>query len=147
MEEIMKKTEKTIFEATEKVEFPQYCGGINVYLVFSEDIETSAETILPMHNMKIPKEFPKYSAAFTSYADSAFDVVIMYGPEIDPGIIAHESYHAIKWLFRRIGATEEDEEVFAYHLDYLVLKTNDFLKDIIKQQKNVEKPLDKTENL
>jgi hypothetical protein len=35
--------------------------------------------------------------------------------------IVHESYHAIKSMMRYIGA-DEDEEVVAYHLGYLVQK-------------------------
>lgn len=43
------------------------------------------------------------------------------------GTIAHESYHAIRFLMDDYaGATMMDNEVMAYHIGYLVQKITDF---------------------
>lgn len=42
-------------------------------------------------------------------------------PSSSPGIIAHECWHAVRAIFKAISA-DIDEELVAYHLEYLVDK-------------------------
>ncbi len=44
---------------------------------------------------------------------------IYFNPNARPGIIAHEAYHAVTNLLKMVDAQEE-HEVVAYHLGYLV---------------------------
>jgi hypothetical protein len=54
---------------------------------------------------------------------------LVLGPNaLDPGTISHESSHAVRELLRFHGA-KNDEETFAYHLDYLVGRIHKFLRD------------------
>ena len=52
---------------------------------------------------------------------------IIFGEEPDENTLAHESSHAIRTMLRMAGA-RCDDEVFAYHLDHLVLRIHKFLK-------------------
>lgn len=48
------------------------------------------------------------------------------------GVVAHESYHAIHHMFLDvIGAKHLDEEIVAYHLDYLVEEIMHFRNKLI----------------
>lgn len=44
----------------------------------------------------------------------------------DEGTIAHECAHAVRAIFKRAGV-RNDDEAFAYHLDYLVGRVHKFL--------------------
>lgn len=48
--------------------------------------------------------------------------------DVTPGVIAHEASHAVYRLLEWIGATERDEEVLAYHIEYIVDKVWNFVK-------------------
>lgn len=55
-------------------------------------------------------------------------ILIRFKNNIDnPGIVAHEAFHAIVYLFEKIGIeySYESEEAYAYALEYL---TNQILK-------------------
>ena len=55
-------------------------------------------------------------------------ILIRFKDDIDsPGIVAHEAFHAIVYLFEKIGIefAYESEEAYAYALEYL---TNQILK-------------------
>lgn len=47
--------------------------------------------------------------------------------EPDAATVAHEASHAVRALFRASGV-RVDEEVFAYHLDFLVGRIHRFMK-------------------
>lgn len=69
------------------------------------------------------------SIAYMADTHSAADAValydgdmtcyIFYNPGVSPGTIAHEAWHAIYSMFKRVGVKITDE-VVAYHLGYLV---------------------------
>ena len=78
------------------------------------------------------KDFDKYMANQTSIATThklrSGCILIRFKDDIDnPGIVAHEAFHAIVFLFKKIGIeyAYESEEAYAYTLEYL---TNKILK-------------------
>ena len=84
------------------------------------------------------KRFDKFFANQTSIATTfklkTGCILIRFKDDIDnPGIVAHESFHAIVYLFKKIGIEYcyESEEAYAYTLEYL---TNQILK--IKTDEN-----------
>jgi hypothetical protein len=84
------------------------------------------------------KRFDKFFANQTSIATTfklkTGCIIIRFKDDIDnPGIVAHESFHAIVYLFKKIGIEYcyESEEAYAYTLEYL---TNQILK--IKTDEN-----------
>lgn len=66
-------------------------------------------------------------AAFISRSDRPMEGWLVFGRELDAGIIAHESAHGIRKMLIDAGV-RIDDEVFAYHLHRLVLALHKFLK-------------------
>jgi len=52
---------------------------------------------------------------------------IVFGQNPDEATVAHEASHAIRVLFAGLGV-RNDNETFAYHLDFLVGRIHKFLK-------------------
>ena len=78
------------------------------------------------------KQFDKHMANQKSIATThklkTGCILIRFKDDIDnPGIVAHEAFHAIVFLFKKIGIEYcyESEEAYAYSLEYL---TNQILK-------------------
>jgi hypothetical protein len=73
------------------------------------------------------KDFKKYMAKQTAIATThklrTGGILIRFNDNIDnPGIVAHEAFHAIVFLFKKIGISfcYESEEAYAYALEYLI---------------------------
>ena len=84
------------------------------------------------------KEFKKYmtnqKAIATTHKLSTGAIAIRFKDNIDNvGIVAHESFHAVVFLFKKIGIEfcYESEEAYTYLLEYLI---NQILK--IKEDEN-----------
>jgi hypothetical protein len=84
------------------------------------------------------KDFKKHmanqKAIATTHKMRSGCILIRFKDDIDnPGIVAHEAFHAIVFLFKKIGIQYcyESEEAYAYTLEYL---TNQILK--IKEDEN-----------
>jgi hypothetical protein len=84
------------------------------------------------------KQFDKHMANQKSIATThklkTGSILIRFKDDInDPGIVAHEAFHAVVFLFKKIGIdfVYESEEAYAYTLEYL---TNQILK--IKTDEN-----------
>lgn len=84
------------------------------------------------------KQFDKHmanqKAIATTHKLKTGAILIRFKDNIDDaGIVAHESLHAVVFLFKKIGIdfAYESEEAYAYTLEYL---TNQILK--IKQDEN-----------
>jgi len=84
------------------------------------------------------KQFDKHMANQKSIATThklkTGSILIRFKDDInDSGIVAHEAFHAVVFLFKKIGIdfVYESEEAYAYTLEYL---TNQILK--IKQDEN-----------
>jgi hypothetical protein len=78
------------------------------------------------------KDFKKHMAKQTAIATThklrTGGILIRFKDDIDnPGIIAHEAFHAVVFLFKKIGISfcYESEEAYTYALEYL---TNEILK-------------------
>lgn len=82
------------------------------------------------------KNMTKQKAIATTHKLSTGAILIRFKDDIDNvGIVAHEAFHAIIFLFKKIGIDfcYESEEAYAYALEYL---TNEILK--IKKDENVD---------
>lgn len=86
------------------------------------------------------KDFKKHivdqKAIATTHKMRSGAILIRFKDDIDnPGIVAHEAFHAIVFLFKKIGIQfcYESEEAYTYALEYL---TNQILK--IKQDENMD---------
>ncbi len=86
------------------------------------------------------KQFDKHMANQKSIATThklkTGAILIKFRDDIDdPGIVAHEAFHAVVFLFKKIGIdfAYESEEAYAYTLEYL---TNQILK--IKTNENMD---------
>jgi len=84
------------------------------------------------------KDFDKYmanqKAIATTHKLRSGCILIRFKDDIDNiGIVAHEAFHAVVFLFKKIGIeyAYESEEAYAYTLEYL---TNKILK--IKENEN-----------
>lgn len=97
------------------IKFPNYSYHVKViitdnipkayYRIFKESYNYEHEEIGGLH---------MEDDSGTSY--------IFLPKEYDAGVVAHECYHAVMALFRWIGVEKYDEELIAYHLQYLVSK-------------------------
>lgn len=92
------------------------------------------------------KDFKKYmtnqKSIATTHKTRSGCILIRFKDDIDnPGIVAHEAFHAIVFLFKKIGIQYcyESEEAYAYTLEYL---TNQILK--IKEDENTHMGRPKT---
>ena len=72
------------------------------------------------------KDFKKHMAKQTAIATThklrTGGILIRFKDDIDnPGIVAHEAFHAVVFLFKKIGISfcYESEEAYAYTLEYL----------------------------
>lgn len=72
------------------------------------------------------KDFKKHMAKQTAIATThklrTGGILIRFKDDIDnPGIVAHEAFHAIVFLFKKIGISfcYESEEAYTYGLEYL----------------------------
>ena len=83
---------------------------------------------------KFDKRFSNQKSIATTFKLKTGCILIRFKDDIDnPGIVAHEAFHAIVYLFDKIGIeyAYESEEAYAYALEYL---TNQILK--IKSDEN-----------
>ena len=83
---------------------------------------------------KFDKRFANQTSIATTFKLETGCIIIRFTDNIDnPGIVAHEAFHAIVFLFKKIGIEYcyESEEAYAYALEYL---TNQILK--IKSDEN-----------
>lgn len=83
---------------------------------------------------KFDKRFSNQKSIATTFKLKTGCILIRFKDNIDnPGIVAHEAFHAIVYLFEKIGIeyAYQSEEAYAYALEYL---TNQILK--IKTDEN-----------
>lgn len=74
------------------------------------------------------KRFANQTSIATTFKLKTGCILIRFKDNIDnPGIVAHEAFHAIVYLFEKIGIeyAYQSEEAYAYTLEYL---TNQILK-------------------
>jgi hypothetical protein len=124
-------------EVKSTIPFPPYDYKVNI--IFTDDIIKSADKLADAGVLAKKHTVDATTQAFTvKPKNMAYGYIVLeYKAKIHT--ITHESYHALVSMFRWIGATHE-EEVFAYHIGYLVHLVH---QDQLKAQKKLEKVLDK----
>jgi hypothetical protein len=122
-------------EVKSLIPFPPY--DYKVYLIFTDDMTKSADKLAEEGILDKKHSVDETTQAFcVKPRNRAYGyIVLQYGARIHT--ITHESYHALVSMFRWIGAAHE-EEVFAYHIGYLVHLVH---QDQIKAQKKLDKKL------
>lgn len=75
---------------------------------------------------KLRGDIPGAAAQFIEVDEKPMHGYLVFGLEPTPGIIAHESFHAVWNMLKGVGA-ELDDETVAYHLDYLVSAIHKFM--------------------
>lgn len=72
-------------------------------------------------------------------------IIFREGFQLNLGIVAHESFHAVEYLYQRVGIPycEHTSESYAYMLEFIVNKITD--KVIANENKNTPVPVP-TEN-
>jgi hypothetical protein len=85
---------------------------------------------------KFDKKMTNQKSIATTFKLKTGCILIRFKDDIDnPGIVAHEAFHAIVYLFEKIGIeyAYQSEEAYAYTLEYL---TNQILK--IKEDEHLD---------
>lgn len=100
-----------------RVTFPVF-NGYQVRVILARDVRRTCR--------RLREKVEDAEAAFLTRPERPGVGWIVLGPTPDAGTIAHEASHAVQELFRYAGA-RRDEEVFAYHLDYLVRRIHGFV--------------------
>lgn len=93
-------------------------NGYTVRVIVARDVVRTGR--------KLGTDLTGAMAAFITSPGSKTGWLVL-GPDPDEATIAHEASHAIRALFLCVGA-RNDDETFAYHLDYLVGRIHKFLK-------------------
>lgn len=78
---------------------------------------------------------PQRQAQFATYSPLKNGIIWFVTPDIHSSVITHECFHAAMYLFERLELKTIDsnnEEVFAYYLEWLVKKTKDVLQKRLK---------------
>ncbi len=121
------------------VPFPPY--NYRIYVIFTDSLEQSANKLSSQglltksHGISDDGTTDGFSVRMPNQSYSF--VILRYHATINQ--VVHECYHAVSNMFRWIGATHE-EEVFAYHMGYLVQEVR---CDQEKCLKKLHKELDK----
>ena len=134
-----KLTEKPI-EQTTMIPFPPF--DYRVYVHFINNLKDSVEIVNKKEKFGMTKERINevaYGGGFHLYSKSRPTSHVFLPVYADSNQIVHECYHVVSNMFRWIEA-EHEEEVFAYHLGYLVQQViTDFKKMLEKRQKRLDK--------
>jgi hypothetical protein len=101
-----------------EVHFPVF--GYTVYVCYTDNIPEDREGISHIVGA-VEEPLTTYCDGLHSYHKRKPDCCIFFTPESSIGTITHECYHAIRRMWKWIGAKPE-EEITAYHLGYLVDK-------------------------
>lgn len=75
---------------------------------------------------RLGADLSECKAAFVWDMEDSYKSWMVLGVDADENTIAHESCHAIRHMLKESGV-RIDNEVFAYHLGYLVEKVHKFL--------------------
>lgn len=119
------------------IPFPPY--SYRMYIIFTDDLEATAEELVKKKLLAVNHGVDETTGGFTVRFKNQNYVYIILKYDASVNDIAHESYHALCSMFKWIGAVHE-EEVFAYHMGYLVRLICD---DQENAQKKLKKPLTK----
>jgi hypothetical protein len=100
--------------------------GYVVYVVFTEDIARSVNARYALLDVQ-----PTFDAMHCREKGNPYSHIFLRVGNCCPGTIAHESWHAVRYILEDwVGARLENEMV-AYHLGYLVDVIHDFRNKLI----------------
>ena len=103
------------------IEFPVFADTI-IHVETSKDFE---KTIQKYPCIRRGEECLCDANALTISAGNV--IFIFLRPNADVGAIAHESWHAVRYMLGTLGV-DLDNETVAYHLGYLVNKIFNFIR-------------------
>ena len=114
-------------EVTKMIPFPPY--DYRIYVTFAGDLTAAADKLAKKGKLSKDHEVDDTTAGFCVNVPNQGEsyVVLKFNANINQ--VSHESYHALCGLFRWIGAKHE-EELFAYHLGYLIDMIEQDRKDL-----------------
>lgn len=109
----------------EKVPLPTI--GCRIYVVIAKDIHNAIKKVIGNNEGVSP-------AAIAVTCHEGPHSYVFFKPNASAGEVAHEMWHALRRQFKRIGAKLENE-LFAYHLEYMVDETVAILRKWAKKVK------------
>jgi hypothetical protein len=86
-----------------------------------------------------PRCGQKYAAFFSAVGGYGY---LFLPPVFDPDTVAHETYHLVDYMMDRLGVTQRDGEVMAYHLGWIVGKVSEVYLRVSKLTKKADKRVD-----
>jgi hypothetical protein len=105
------------------VEFPVFAGFI-VHIEITKDIQKAIKKYPGIASIAGPED---NETDGTTVYDGGQVCFIFLKPSVSIGTIAHEAWHATRYMLKRVGA-KLDSEVVAYHLGYITDKSFQFLR-------------------
>jgi len=106
------------------IRFPVFNGYV-VRVILARSVQATGR--------RLHTDLTDAMAAFISDSTKPKIGWLILGPAPDEATVAHESSHAVRHMLKVHGA-RNDDETFAYHLDYLVGRIHKFLE----RHKNVD---------
>lgn len=97
--------------------------GYYVHVVFTDNLKKSAASRF----VKGTEFSAKMDAAEAIHLPSSHGRSLVLLPyKASPGTIAHEAYHAIRYMLKEYAGVKLDNEIVAYHLGHLVDEIHKF---------------------
>ena len=119
-----------MIERKSKITLPLY--NYRIYVIFTDDLVGSATKLVKEGKLATNHGVDNTVDGFHVRLQTNYSyIVLRYKARMND--IVHESYHAIATLLRWIGA-EHEEELFAYHLGYVVQCAVDDQKKALKKK-------------
>jgi hypothetical protein len=127
-----------------KIPLPIY--GYTVHLIYTDNLEEAFKQEMVKDKLTITWFPGDGSEGFHIHPkDRNFAYIFLkMGASLDE--MVHEAYHGVCGLMKWIGA-EDEEEIMAYHLGYLVSLMNTDFQDAKKKYEKSKKVLDKAEKV
>ena len=123
---------KKLLYREETIPLPHY--HYRVYVVLTDNIYEATCKIKKVENIK-ERSFYENAAALSLHMPDKGATYLLFTAKSDIGDVAHECWHAVRYLLcDHIDSDLENENV-AYHLGYLVLHTWDVLKHLRKKKR------------
>lgn len=98
------------------IKLPVYGARFKLKVIVTENVNEARERYA--NEIGFPWKGDAHALVSTDEAR----VWMFLPPLASPGVIAHESWHVVVHLWEYIGAKKVDEELDAYHLEYIVDK-------------------------
>ena len=93
--------------------------GFTVHVILARDI--------PATGRRLHIDLTGCRAAYVTVPGDAKQGWLVLSAEPDEATVAHEASHAVRHILKEHGA-RNDDETFAYHLDFLVGRIHKFIR-------------------